>query len=481
MPKFVMLWTDVAIWLLVVALVAYGWTVRRKPNLSANWGKVFRNGPALASSLVLMACLLVTLADSVHFRAVLPPAAGVKDGAVAYDTRVQSLLDAALRKVVQSRESTYSRPLDYVSFTKESEEINGEVQRIAPRLKYGGAHLTDPGKQWAGDVTRRALVGSVGGLVVALVLSAFLIAAVSRARRESMGVTFGRIRRGETPVPWMAACWTLVGLALPIGAMVSLMGHYHVFGTDITGNDVMYQTLKSIRTAFVIGTLATLATLPLAVTLGIMAGYLRGWVDEFIQYLYTVLSSIPNILLIAACVLMVQVFLDKHPELFETGVERADLKLFLLCTVLGLTGWAGLCRLLRGETLKLRELEFVQAANAFGVGQGRIMVKHIFPNVAHLMLIVTVLEFSALILYEAVLSYVGVGVDPSMNSFGGMINFARNEMSRDPVVWWPFASAFIFMVTLVLAANLFADGVRDAFDPRARAFRPRPLVHKKAA
>jgi peptide/nickel transport system permease protein len=101
------------------------------------------------------------------------------------------------------------------------------------------------------------------------------------------------------------------------------------------------------------------------------------------------------------------------------------------------------------------------------------MAAHIFPNVAHLMLIVTVLEFSSLILYEAVLSYVGVGVDPSMNSFGGMINFARNEMSRDPVVWWPFAAAFVFMVALVLAANLFADGVRDAFDPRARAFRPR--------
>ena len=85
------------------------------------------------------------------------------------------------------------------------------------------------------------------------------------------------------------------------------------------------------------------------------------------------------------------------------------------------------------------------------------------------MLIVTVLDFSSLILYEAVLSYVGVGVDPSMNSFGGMINLARNEMSRDPVVWWSFAAAFGFMVTLVLAANLFADGVRDAFDPRARA------------
>ena len=252
------------------------------------------------------------------------------------------------------------------------------------------------------------------------------------------------------------------------------MGHYHVLGTDRTGNDVLYQALKSMRTAFVIGTLATLATLPFAVGLGIMAGYFRGWVDEVIQYLYTVLSSVPNVLLIAACVLMVQVFLDKNPELFETGAERADLKLFLLCVILGLTGWAGLCRLLRAETLKLRELEYVQAATAFGVSHWRIMARHILPNVMHLVLITTVLDFSGLVLYEAVLSYVGVGVDPSMNSFGGMINLARTEMSRDPVVWWSFAAAFGFMVTLVLAANLFADGVRDAFDPRARSLRARP-------
>jgi len=128
---------------------------------------------------------------------------------------------------------------------------------------------------------------------------------------------------------------------------------------------------------------------------------------------------------------------------------------------------------LRAETMKLSQLDYVQAATAFGVPPVRIMVRHIFPNVVHLIVITTVLDFSALILYEAVLSYVGVGVDPSMNSFGGMINLARTEMSRDPLVWWSFAAAFGFMVTLVLAANLFADGVRDAFDPRARSFRPR--------
>jgi peptide/nickel transport system permease protein len=186
-----------------------------------------------------------------------------------------------------------------------------------------------------------------------------------------------------------------------------------------------------------------------------------------------VLSSVPNVLLIAACVLMVQVFLDQHPELFETSLERADLKIVLLCVILGVTGWAGLCRLVRGETLKLRELEHVQAATAFGVTPLRIMARHILPNVMHLVLINTVLEFSGLILYEAVLSYVGVGVDPSMSSFGGMINGGREEMSRDPVVWWTFSTAFVFMLSLVLAVNFLADGVRDAFDPQARHLRAR--------
>ena len=258
------------------------------------------------------------------------------------------------------------------------------------------------------------------------------------------------------------------------------MGSYHVFGTDRTGNDVLVQTLKSVRTAFVIGMLSTLATLPIAVTLGILAGYFKGWVDEVVQYLYTTLSSVPNVLLIAACVLMVQVALDKHPELFETGVERSDIKVFLLCAILGITGWATLCRLVRAETLKLRELDFVQAATAFGVSSSRIMGRHILPNVMHLVLITTVLSFSDLILYEAVLTYIGVGVDPSMSSFGGMINLARSEMSRDPVVWWSFVAAFSFMVALVLAANLFADGVRDAFDPRSRALRPRLATRKPA-
>ena len=119
-----------------------------------------------------------------------------------------------------------------------------------------------------------------------------------------------------------------------------------------------------------------------------------------------------------------------------------------------------------GETLKLRELEYIQAAQAFGVADLRIIVRHILPNLMHIVIIALVMDFSSLVLAEAVLSYVGIGVDPSMISFGTMINNARMELAREPMVWWSLAAAFVFMFALVLAANLLADAVRDAFDPR---------------
>ena len=197
--------------------------------------------------------------------------------------------------------------------------------------------------------------------------------------------------------------------------------------------------LKSIRTALVIGLVTTLVTLPLAVVLGIVAGYFRGWVDDVIQYLYTTLNSIPGVLLIAAAVLMMQVLIDTHPQWFSTAAERADLRLLALCFILGLTSWTGLARLLRGEVLKLRELEYVQAAQAFGVSDLRIIARHLLPNLMHIVIIALVMDFSGLVLAEAVLSYVGIGVDPTMISFGTMINNARMELGRNRSSggrWW---------------------------------------------
>jgi peptide/nickel transport system permease protein len=166
--------------------------------------------------------------------------------------------------------------------------------------------------------------------------------------------------------------------------------------------------------------------------------------------------------------LMIQVYIETRPEMFDTIAARADLRLLFLCIILGVTSWTGLCRLLRGETLKLREMEYIQAAQAFGVSHWRIVSRHILPNVMHIVLISTVMDFSGLVLAEAVLSYVGVGVDPSTISFGTMINAARLEMAREPMVWWALLAAFGFMFALVLSANLFADAVQNAFDPRVK-------------
>jgi peptide/nickel transport system permease protein len=465
--KFVFLWTDLALWAMALALVAYALRIRGQANLRATWVRVLRDPVAMSAGVVMALFLVLTMVDSVHFRVLLSGT-----GSSVYSTRTESLLDRVLALQIASRESSYSAPLAWHGLNKAVVAADdGAIMRDYPRLQFGGAQLKDPKRDWVGDVASRAGVGAGLGLLVSALLFAALAARLARShggwRRAARDVL-----ADNTHYPLRAVLLTLSATALLAGPVLTLMPHYHVFGTDRTGNDVLYQALKSVRTAFVIGALSTLATLPLALGLGVLAGYFRGWVDELIQYLYTMLTSVPNVLLIAACVLIVQVFLDKNPDMFETGAERSDLKMLLLCVILGLTGWAGLCRLVRAETMKLRELDYVQAATAFGVSDGRIMARHIVPNVMHLVLITVVLSFSELILYEAVLTYVGVGVDPLMLSFGGMINLARAEMSRDPVVWWSFAAAFAFMVSLVLAANLFADGVRDAFDPRSRSQRP---------
>ncbi len=473
MPKIVFLWTDVALWLMALCALAYVWHVRRSPNLRATWGRVARDTPAMCSAVILVAFTLVGLLDSVHYRPQLPPVAGAAaDAPPVYAPVVKSALDGLLSgTVLTSPEKNYSQPLAANLFLKETMVVDGKPVRDYPRLRGAATHLTHPDEQHTGDVLKRLGIGLAGGLGVALLATIILYGCLAR-RTRSASEAAGQLLGGHADIPWRAMAVTFTLLCLTAGALAGLSSGYHALGTDRIGNDVLWQVLKSIRTALVIGSLTTIAMLPPAIIFGIAAGYFKGKVDDAIQYLYTTITSIPGVLLVAACALMMQVYIDNHADLFDTSVARADLRLFLLCMILGLTGWAGLCRLLRAETLKLRELEYVQAARAFGVSHWRIMTRHLLPNVAHLVLITVVLEFSGLVLYEAVLSYLGIGVDPSMNSFGSMINGARLEMSRDPMIWWSLMTAFIFMLALVLAANLFADAVRDAFDPRTRRYKP---------
>ena len=465
----VLLWSDVLIWLLVVASVVLGGLSWRNPPLRAAWRRLGRSRPGMAAATVLLAFVLVGLADSLHYR---PRLENVDPGQpTVYAVEVLSALDAIAAPLRTRNEKTYSAPLATRAYAKESIELrdaDGRVRTVRdfPRLKFGGIHLGENEARRDANALQTALSGVLLALVLVSGMSLGVAALLARRNGRPLGATWRGLWCGETEFAWNAVLLSLGALLLTLLPVLALCVDYHVFGTDKVGQDVLYQILKSVRTALVIGLVTTLVTLPVAIGLGILAGYFRGRIDDAIQYLYTTLSSIPGVLLIAAAVLMMQVLIDTHPQWFATAAERADLRLLALCCILGLTSWTGLCRLLRGETLKLRELEYIQAAQAFGVTDLAILRRHILPNLMHIVIIALVMDFSGLVLAEAVLSYVGIGVDPTMISFGTMINNARMELAREPMVWWSLAAAFSFMFALVLAANLFADAVRDAFDPR---------------
>jgi peptide/nickel transport system permease protein len=463
----VVLLTDGFMFVVVAAALWYVWHVRRTPPLLANWRLALRRPAAMFSAVILMSFVVVALLDCLHYRPLLPADANGRQ-ALSSDTR--SVLDNILAPIASAavQERTYSAPLAWLLYRKETFQRDGATVRDYPRLKFGGAHLKNPEAEWKGDVLNKTLQGLFFGALVALVLAALCVAWHAGSHKLGLAQAWRSIWRREADYPILLGLIPATLICLVLAPIVVLSSGYHVMGTSQVGASVLVSAVKSVRTAFVIGALTTIVVLPLGVVLGVMAGYFRGWVDELIQYVYTLLASIPDVLMIAAVVLLLQGYIDNNPAVFETSVERSDARLFFLCMILGVTSFTGLCRLVRGETLKLREMEYIQASQAFGVPALGVLSRHILPNIMHLLLITTVMQFSVFVLAEAVLSYVGVGVDPKTASFGVMINSARAELAAVPMVWWSLSSAFVLMFLLVLSANLFSDAVRDAFDPRTR-------------
>jgi peptide/nickel transport system permease protein len=426
------------------------WIASRREYWRSAWRQVRSRKLAMACLLILAMYIAVGLLDSISWSDASrdPDGKLLRDngGRVIYEPRALSLLDRICTSLRERTERTYSAPLATRLFSKETIRTpDGRVVRDYPRLVYGGAHLDKEGDATA-DILRRIAIGLLIGLLVGA-LTAGIIAGTSGRQERHGDVASPRHRVSLSAIFWGLIAMAVVSL---IAAIVLLARQYHVLGTDKVGDDVLYRALKSVRTGLIIGGFTTALAVPFAIFFGVTAGYFGGRIDDVVQYIYTTLASIPSILLIIAFML-----------LFGRG-------LFNLCLIMGIAGWTGLCRLLRGETLKLRELEYVQAAKAFGVGRARIIIRHIIPNVMHVVLISFLLRFSGLVLAEALLSYLQIGVEPTRASWGRMIDLARMELAREPIVWWNLSAAFIFMVVLVLSANLFGDAVRDALDPRLR-------------
>ena len=219
----------------------------------------------------------------------------------------------------------------------------------------------------------------------------------------------------------------------------------HLLGTDILGRDIFYLMLKGSRVALMIGGLTSLIAIPLALVFGVSAGYFGRRIDDFVFFLISTLAAMPSLLLLIALIM---------------AMGRSTLS---VCIALAITSWVGFCRISRGETLKLRELDFVESARALGVNDFTIIVRHIVPNLVHLIVITFVLMFSGLVLSEAILSWLGIGIE---GSWGQMIDLARDELAREPVIWWNITAAGVALFGLLLAVNFVGDAVRDVLDPR---------------
>jgi peptide/nickel transport system permease protein len=400
----IVLWTDSLFWILILA--GFFMLLIPKPRHIVNaWAQLAHSKMAMVTLVILFFYLVITALDCIHFK-------------LKGQGEILSVLDLLMSPLNQSLESSYSAP-----FSTES-------------LNYS---KPDSGVFYMNAI--HALLMSTLGTIVIWVFT-----------RRALQVK-------TILITFFIASFALFYLYL-------LSRHFHVMGTDKVGQDVFYQTLKSIRTGVLIGTLTTLVMFPFAILFGTLAGYFRGWVDDIVQYVYTTLSSIPDVLLIVAFMLMLEMIMARFPDNFTTLIMRADFRLLALCLIFGLTSWSGLCRLLRAETLKLREMDYVRAGRVLGSSNAMILKRHVIPNLMHIVFISIAMDFSGLVLAEAVLSYVGVGVDSATFSWGNMINAARLELAREPIVWWSLSAAFIFMFILVLCANLFADILQKSFDPR---------------
>ena len=243
----------------------------------------------------------------------------------------------------------------------------------------------------------------------------------------------------------------------------------HIAGTDFMGRDVFIRATAGVSTAIKVGALASLISSLIGVLLGAFAGYYGGKLDDFVVWIYSTFASMPTLLFILAFALLVSkgflcAPLAKAFAAIATTFNT-DSGMLALYLAIGITGWVTLCRVVRAETLKLREAPYIQAAKVAGQNSFKIIFKHIFPNLVHLVIIYFTIRFAYAIMTEVIVSYLGLGVQLAP-SWGVMIADGQDGLWRG--IWWEIATATGFMFFLVLSLHVLGDSLRDLLDPRLK-------------
>lgn len=409
------------------------WMLRtaHKPRVQKIWLKFWMQPLAVISSAFILIFWLIALLDSIHIHDM-------------------TIIDSLFFPLSTFSEYSYSIPFGIQSFLPQITKTHGQFMTHYNHLKYVPLEWTQQHEAYAWMLHQVVKASAIILMPYAIVLYIFR-APLSKWPEYKKNV----IWFVSSIVFWS---WIMFLLYL-------FSRKLHVFGTSQAGYDILYQAIKSIRTGLMISLMTTMFMLPFALVLGLLAGFYGKWIDAIIQFLYSVISSIPTVLLITAGILSWQVYANVHFSSWSM-YEQADMRLVMICVLLGLSDWSSLCRYIRAEVLKLRELDFIKIAILLRTPKFIILFRHLLPNIMHLVIMSVVLNFSYLVLAESVLTYIGIGVSPLTQSWGNLINAARLELARTPAVWWPIMTAFGFMFPLVLACNFFADGLRKALNPR---------------
>jgi ABC-type dipeptide/oligopeptide/nickel transport system permease subunit len=253
------------------------------------------------------------------------------------------------------------------------------------------------------------------------------------------------------------------GTALAGGAGQGGAGRPALLGTDINGRDVLSRTLYGARVSLLVGVVSTLLALLIGVTLGLVAGYFGGWLDLLLMRLTDIFFAFPGILL--AIIILATLHQPAVREALVGIAGSIDPGIWGLFLALGLTGWTGIARVVRGEALALKEREFVEGARAIGASHARIVFSHLLPNTLPVVIVLGTMAIADNILGEAGLSFLGLGIQPPAASWGGMLAEGRPYLTSMP--WWGLYPGLALALT-VLGFNLLGDGLRDVLDPRLR-------------
>ena len=301
-------------------------------------------------------------------------------------------------------------------------------------------------------------------------------------------VAFNKLKRNK----WGIAALTVVAIYLLMAIVIEVYGIYcdslniipiysitddvakyappsvkHFLGTDYQGRDVLFRAIAGCATAVKVGVISATIASVIGVVLGLIAGYKGGKFDDIIVWIYSTFASMPTLLFILAFALLVsRDFLS--PNIMSivkiiSGCLRLEPGMLAVYIAIGVTGWISLCRVVRSETMKLKNVAFVEAAKVAGVNELVILFRHILPNVFHLVIIYFTLNFAGAVMLEVIVSFLGFGVQ-SAPSWGVMISDGQTRLWRG--IWWELTAASSFMFVLILALNILGDALRDALDPK---------------